>query len=278
VGELVHRILRRFYDGFARGAGEAWRARAAERLLAIAREAIARAPRTDAFGRAAAARLVSGLDDREAPRGPLAVFLDAETEAEDGLAPLALERSLTLDVGDARVAGIVDRVDAGEVGGEAALVVYDYKTGARPPVVRGVIEGRSFQLPFYLLAARAIAPDARPLGAAFFALGDATHREPRRWFAPGDAPGVRILGQRLLRDRAAFEAAIARAPDAIAAAIDGMRAGRFHPGSGSPQQKGCRHCDYSRVCRVDHARMEALAARPGAPMFRPLPLVEEAVP
>lgn len=278
-GELIHRILSRFYDGFARGPGEAWLARAVPRMRAIAEEELGRVAREDAFVRARRARLLAGLEGpgREAApvRGPLRAFLEREAAGGARFGVEVREQRVALEVDGALVEGVVDRVDVGEDG----FVIYDYKTGKRPPSVRAVLEGRSFQLPFYALAtARALGDGAHPLGAAYYqvpASGDPATSQ--RWFAAADAFGARApLGTRPrgsggVLDR--FGEALARAPASIGAALASIRAGIFHPGWLPPEEKGCRHCDAARICRADHARLAAAAAREAPSLFRPLPLL-----
>ncbi|HVY60055.1 MAG TPA: PD-(D/E)XK nuclease family protein, partial [Planctomycetota bacterium] len=297
VGERVHRILRRFYEGFERGAGEGWLALASERLLAIAREEM-NTGRQDLFWRARARDLMAGLASgtrAEDRRGALRRFVEREAEA-DGRRPHRFEAEfqVSLDLAIADVPGArrfvangrIDRVDVEEeqpprVGGAADLrrgeaepgpgfVVYDYKTGKRVPDVREALEGRSFQLPLYLLGARALAGEGRrPIGAAYYPVGDPHHMR-LRWLAEKGAVEA-SRGQRgLVPD---LGAALERVPPAIGTALDGMAAGLFHPGDLSPDRKGCQFCDFRRICRVDDARMKRLFDGGGPGVFRPLPLV-----
>lgn len=273
AGDLVHRVLRRFYEGFERGSGEAWLARARPRILEIAREeTAAAAPAADVFWRTWRERLLAGLDADEARKGPLRIFLDLEAVTGADFRTVALERRLELEVGGAALAGVVDRVDVGPEG----FVVYDYKTGRQAPEIRRVKEGRALQLPFYLVAMARELRDSRPLGAAYYAFFSGK-KEPRLWFAAADAFGEGAPLGPATQQRGVlpdFDAALARAPAALEAAIAAWQGGLFHPGPAPPLEKGCAHCDYARVCRVDHARMEALANRGAARIFKPLPLVE----
>jgi RecB family exonuclease len=234
-------------------------------MLAIAREELAAVDAADAFRRAWRERLVAGLEDGgRGRRGALRLFLEQEAAEACGRRVERLEARVEIEIAGTKVHGALDRVDADLApgpDGRRGFVVLDYKTGRFVPTREKVCEGRALQLPFYALAAaHALGAGFRPVGAAYYPIAlDPRRRPPRPWRLEG----------------AALEAALARAPQAIGAAIAAVRAGIFHPGWLPPGEKGCGYCDYARVCRVDHARMEALAERGAPGIFRPLPLVEE---
>jgi hypothetical protein len=259
-------------------------------MIEIAREelSLGEPRRGDAFWRARARALMEGLEGESRRKGVLRAFLEREAIA-DGRAPVALEAeatlaldlSLDLDRGTGTPArlvcrSIIDRVDREAEG--PGYVVYDYKPGKRRPEMRDVLDGRSFQLPLYLLAARDLTPAGnrhgapRPLGAAYYAVSDPRHLGPL-WFGERSAfPEARNRGG--LVDN--LDAALERVPLAAGAVVSGMARGLFHPGDLPPERKGCGHCDARRVCRADHARARRMTEGEGPGVFRPLPLLVEA--
>ena len=97
-----------------------------------------------------------------------------QTEAEltfgpsDGVKiviPLDDERSVQL-------AGRIDRLDMADIDGQAAAVVFDYKSGGKSVDFAGMLYGLDLQLPIYLLAARG--ENTTPAGAFFLPIASPT--------------------------------------------------------------------------------------------------------
>ncbi|GIW71277.1 MAG: hypothetical protein KatS3mg102_0819 [Planctomycetota bacterium] len=301
-GEVIHAVLRRFYEkdvaapppaSASERERQTWLQRAAERLRAILEEVAGAQPAEDAFRQAELQRLAAGLQPGEAdgPRGPLRAFLEWEARFGAGWQPRWLEQPLALQLplpeptaGAAvlSVHGVADRIDLAQA--DRALFVIDYKTGSSVPSAREMLAGLDLQLPIYLAAAAAtFGPDHVPLAAAYYRLADPNAAEPRRLLADGAAlrPGgplavARTRGHARLKD---LPHALARLQQAVLPHLArAIGAGLFHPGHLPPARKGCAYCEARQVCRVDHARMARVAARPGARVFVPLPLEEGALP
>ncbi|RME71757.1 MAG: PD-(D/E)XK nuclease family protein, partial [Planctomycetota bacterium] len=273
VGELVHRVLERFY-GVERPPqpGEAagvWLERVRPVLRAILAEECARLEASDdPFLRAELARVGRGLGG-EPERGPLAAFLHAEAHRGSGFEVAAREQpfgfELPLPDGDARlrVRGVIDRIDRRPRDG--AFVVYDYKTGRARPRRSDLLEGLDAQLPLYLLAAeRLLGGRGRggPLAAAWYHLGRPWEPEPLvAVLDPERADGPRLGAQRVdRRGLCSLDALVHAVPRALAHLVAALRAGRLHPGALDPERMGCRHCEARRVCRLDARRLEQARA------------------
>jgi len=285
IGERLHWALESFYDGFRRERGRAWLTVAVPRLRSLVEREL-RLPGKDAFWEAKVDRLLQGLSGVErdpGPPGPLRAFLEREAfdEPPGGCSePEVREAAFSLEIRSEgrdgalrpiRVRGQIDRADLSPRGD--ALVVYDYKSGRHPPHLRDTLEGRRFQLPIYLLAARhLLGGAARPLGAAYLPLAVAREVAPR-WLAEPAVAGAKRATGGIVPD---LGEVLARVPRAIGAVLDGVAGGIFHPGDLPPQRKGCDYCEYRRVCRVDHERMAALFRDGAEPFFRPVAIAPDA--
>ncbi|MEW5868856.1 MAG: PD-(D/E)XK nuclease family protein [Chloroflexota bacterium] len=139
-----------------------------------------------------------------------------------GKPPLVLHTEL----GDIRLHGYIDRIDAGADG---RLRVVDYKAGGSPISATDLAEGRRLQLPIYALAAR------EALGLGDISNGFYWHiqrAEASRLKLENYEGGV----------QAAFETAVAH----IARHVTNIRAGRFQP---RPPSGGCpSYCPASNFC------------------------------
>jgi DNA helicase-2/ATP-dependent DNA helicase PcrA len=130
--------------------------------------------------------------------------------------PVAVEREFTLTVGQHRVHGRVDRVDAHPAGGHQ---IVDYKTG-KPPASGSRGDEDDLVLRLYLLGARE-AWGIEPRGATLVHVLD------------GAARGVHPDA-----------GADAVAAEAVRDAAEGISAGRFEP----RPSWACRTCDFALLC------------------------------
>jgi RecB family exonuclease len=128
---------------------------------------------------------------------------------------------LTLELGDGRtlrVSGKIDRIDRKADG---TLVLRDYKTGRAPKDDGGLFRGgKQLQIPFYILAAARLFPDA-PVSEAFLDFVD----------------GGRRVG---------FEPAVAGSEDfrsLLGSLADALAQGLF-----VQEPSACEFCDYTGVC------------------------------
>jgi RecB family exonuclease len=132
-----------------------------------------------------------------------------------------LAEPLTLELGDGRtlrVSGKIDRIDRKADG---TLVLRDYKTGRAPKDDGGLFRGgKQLQIPFYILAAARLFPDA-PVSEAFLDFVD----------------GGRRVG---------FEPAVAGSEDfrsLLGSLADALAQGLF-----VQEPSACEFCDYTGVC------------------------------
>ncbi len=244
---------------------------------------------------------LTGDSDNVGQQGLLAAFIDLESRNEDKVTPAYLEahfgiRSLRsggdhssdefgyrlsadpcelhghTDKGrpaTIRFQGKIDRIDLEDVStanSRPKAVLYDYKTG-KLPANSAVMEGRSFQLPLYVLAAREYLGDSAELVAGgYYALQNRNALE-KKVFLGGTEHGSQkyfnnsrhkpsMLGSytdvlKLLRYYA----------DLAVQSAEKIRKGRFHPTFLKENDAGCHYCDYRRICRLDPRRMKRLRAK-----------------
>jgi RecB family exonuclease len=196
---------------------------------------------------------LSGLVDAS-PAGTLKVWLEQEIESELGLEPEAVESSLDpLLLGGVSLKGTLDRLDRVRLeDGELALVVTDYKTGYAPSIHQ-VTRGLALQSVAYAEFAVQAYGDL-PVASVYYVLRRPDELARRSWC--GD-PRVleRLLDPRQRRFALALDrAGRRRLMDHAADGVRRMIEGRFHPTLAEPEDAGCEHCDYRRICRLDVAR------------------------
>jgi hypothetical protein len=195
---------------------------------------------------------------------------------EDGVTTSLKSDSVEL-IDDFRVSGRVDRVDTvvdTDDGDDEQFVAIDYKTGYSPSISE-VIGGVSFQLPLYLrMISDALGDDSEPIGATYYdidipskariknsplASEDYTsHFNSKNMALPhtGNAPfethsddgnGAEDSFMQFIHDTTDNRL------KQISAAIDD---GVFHPTILDESTAGCKHCDFSHVCGIQHHRRE----------------------
>ena len=179
-GSIVHEVLERLYrdppgeDAIPRpGDLERWRDRAAELL---AEEAEGHGLRLDRpLAGIALARMRAQIDR----------LLERESRSETELRPALLEASFadeegcgrgSLDLGDLRIHGQIDRVDTTPDGRFG--LVYDYKTGSKVWAGKKLGEEGKLQLQLYGRALRDLW-EIEPLGGLYYQLGGSGNPKPR---------------------------------------------------------------------------------------------------
>jgi RecB family exonuclease len=119
---------------------------------------------------------LGALEDRVAwawlVRDRVRRLLEFDADSNSALVPVAWERGLRREMGDAALGGYllkgrVDRMDE-EPTGDGCLII-DYKSGAVPGGPTLAEQGR-LQLPLYLLALREAEPGRRFVGAVYYSL------------------------------------------------------------------------------------------------------------
>ena len=143
-----------------------------------------------------------------------------------------------------RLTGVIDRVDSTERG----YFVLDYKTGETSPLKK-LQGGWGFQLPLYLLAAKSLL-DREILGAAFYIVSLPLRLElkPLATFAERDSHETSL--DQLTQEYRQKAVAVAQQ----------LYQGHFPLTILGERAAGCRSCAYSRMCRVDRAKMERARA------------------
>jgi ATP-dependent helicase/DNAse subunit B len=140
---------------------------------------------------------------------------------------------LDTESGEVRLAGRIDRVD--RRGAKFRLV--DYKSS--PVHVKNVKAGKVFQLALYALAAEAIVlPGEQCEDALYLPVGHDKN------------PAVALSRT---NPKARWDDRIELARRAVADAVAGIRAGRFHPTLAS---RPCARCSDQKVCRFERARIQ----------------------
>jgi ATP-dependent helicase/nuclease subunit B len=139
-----------------------------------------------------------------------------------------------VDLGAFRLKGRVDRIDSGPEG----LMIIDYKGSSATPVAKFADEGK-VQLQLYAVAAsrRLERPVA---GGLYRSLSVA---KDRGFIDAGySGPGI-VRTDRI--ERGAIDDLLARAVEAAAGAVEGMRAGGIAP---TPDERRCSYCIASGFC------------------------------
>ncbi len=166
-----------------------------------------------------------------------------------------------------RFQGKIDRIDledeavseAGETGRKAIL--YDYKSG-RTPTSNALKEGRSFQLPLYLLAARKFLGDvAEIIAGGYYVVGNAEELAKKNYLGRKEHSAQKYFkGHKasLLDSSAELQTVLQHYANLAVQAGEDIQNGRFHPTFLKAREAGCAYCDYRRICRLDPQRMKQI--------------------
>jgi RecB family exonuclease len=240
-GRFMHDVLQKFFEAWDRtGIGPITadtldRARevaatVAEPLLAALGDADAALERARLFGTAISSGLIDIVLAQEVERPAEAVVERWLEHRFDGGFPIGPDGAV---VG---LNGVADRVDL--LPGRRLRII-DYKSGRAPEVKRAL------QVPVYAMCAQAslLARDRQPWTvheAAYVALGD-----PKRTLvAVVDADAADVERDETLAD--------ARAR--LHEVLDGIARGEFP--ARPHEERWCRHCAYSSICRKDYVEDE----------------------
>lgn len=149
----------------------------------------------------------------------------------EGAAPLIIP----CDSGEARVCGIVDRIDQRDNG---EWVVVDYKTRRTPIPVKDAVDGRNLQLPIYAMAATRVINKQASLASAYY-LHIHSRKRGSQLSNEGDAA-------------ASLETLIRHAEARIRHYVEQIRGGSFpvQPNGNSV----CQACEYEVMCRIQSLR------------------------
>ncbi len=159
-----------------------------------------------------------------------------------------------------RLAGRIDRIDQGEVRGQAIFNVLDYKTGGGTRFSLDACQrGTVLQLPLYALAAGELILNDR----------NAVPWQAGYWYISGDGfkPRQALRMYELVEDHLdpseTWESIRGILADTVVGLVKAMRQGQFPVWSDDPDCTG--RCPYSTVCRINQIRSLEKTWRPPAP-------------
>ncbi|MHA1450550.1 MAG: PD-(D/E)XK nuclease family protein, partial [Candidatus Hodarchaeales archaeon] len=142
--------------------------------------------------------------------------------------------------------GIIDRIDVSENGEH--FIVIDYKTGWTRTWT-DINQGRSFQLPLYIVAAQ-LKLKQRGVAGLYYALKDPTRVAKELTIADVAFKGVYFKKKRYPWKN--FQKGLESVVEAALNVIEAMRNGVFTPNADITNCS--RYCDYGRICRHEPAR------------------------
>ena len=279
-GNLVHRILYRFYAAHGEAAERA--ENLAENIAELRQQGreIAEEMRLTGFFWERELERLLGADDGER-EGVLPRFLRLQAAAANPAMPTHFELSFgsypgmgerdqqstttSYAIGDpesgaeVRLSGKIDRIDRTADG---RFVVFDYKTG-RMPSVADMDTGLNLQLPLYLLAAESLFEDIglrEGAGAAYLMLRDLEDCGRKGLFADATHRNAAYVasGRYGMYDHEEYRQRLDAVRGFVLSYARSMRRGVFRVTTHDPA-KICPHCPYQQSCRLDPQRMRALS-------------------
>ena len=280
-GNLVHRILYRFYAAHGEAAERAENlATNIADLRHIGRETADEMGLVGFFWDRELERLLGSDDDGER-EGVLPRFLRLQAAAANPAMPTHFELSFGSYPGmgerdrqsttthyaisdsesgdEVRISGKIDRIDRTADG---RFIVFDYKTG-RMPAVADIDTGLNLQLPLYLLATESLFEGIglhEGAGAAYLMLRDLEDCGRSGLFADATHRNTAYVasGRYGIYDHEAYRQRLDAVRGFVLSYTRAMRRGIFHVTTHDPA-KICPHCPYQQSCRLDPQRMRALS-------------------
>ena len=277
-GNLVHRILYRFYTAHGEAAErtENLATNIAE-LRHLGRETADEMGLVGFFWDRELEHLLGSGDEGER-EGVLPRFLRLQAAAANPAVPTHFELSFGsypgmgerdrqsttthYAIGDpesgyeVRISGKIDRIDRTDDG---SFVVFDYKTG-RMPSVADIDTGLNLQLPLYVLAVESLFEGLREgAGAAYLMLRDLEDCGRSGLFADATHRNTAYVasGRQGMYDHEAYRQRLDAVRGFVLSYTRAMRRGIFRVTTHDPD-KICPHCPYQQSCRLDPQRMQAL--------------------
>lgn len=282
-GDLLHRIVYRFYAEGEAPVTPANVDEACARIRAIAEEEMQEGFPSGGFFYEVEKRRIAqdGVDGRPCL---LSRFVEQEALEEDRARPRWFELSFggyrNMGATDAhsspepyRIQGTVDgipmevavtgKIDRMDVAEDGRLVVLDYKTGRLHVRGEDILTGLSLQLPIYLLAAEEILRDrigpAEAVAGGYYHLRSIREVGKTAFFGDVEAQGEvfgKKKGSTLLpgkRSPLSFREALDQSKGFVLHYVRNIREGRFHP-STLDGERACTYCEYEGICRMDPGR------------------------
>ncbi len=165
--------------------------------------------------------------------------------------PLSTDRALELPgaEGVIRIAGRIDRIDAGTVAGRTVFNVLDYKTGASTRYTRDALTtGTALQLPLYAMAAQELLladEQAVPWRAGYWFL-------QKDGFKPAQTLEMYACQGGRLEPLPEWDELRRRVVGLVAEIVEEIRGARFRVASADEQCT--RFCPFRTACRIGHVR------------------------
>lgn len=277
-GNLVHRILHRFYTTHGEAAERAENlATNIADLRHQGRQIADEMGLTGFFWERELEHLL-GSDDEER-EGVLPRFLRLQAAAANPAVPTHFELSFGSYPGmgerdqqstttpyaiddpetgaEVRLSGKIDRIDRTADG---RFVVFDYKTG-RMPSAADIDTGLNLQLPLYLLAAESLFEELelrQGAGAAYLMLRDLEDCGRSGLFADATHRNTAYVasGRYGIYDHEAYRQRLDAVRGFVLSYTRAMRRGIFRVTTHDPA-KICPHCPYQQSCRLDPLRLSS---------------------
>ncbi len=158
-----------------------------------------------------------------------------------------------------RLAGRIDRIDVGEIGGRVIFNILDYKTGKGTRFsLEACQRGTVLQLPVYALAAAELIlkdRQALPWQAGYWYISEGGFK-PKQALRMNEREAGRICPTET------WEAVRGKLAETIVGLINAMRRGQFPVWSDDSKCTGL--CPYKTICRINHIRSLEKTWRPPA--------------
>ena len=278
-GNLVHRILYRFYTAHGEAAERRENLPTNVADLRGRGRQIAEEMRLTGFFWERELERLLGTDDGER-EGILPRFLRLQADAPDPAVPTHFELSFgsypgmgdgdrqstktPYAIGDpetgdeVRLSGKIDRIDRTADG---RFMVFDYKTGRMPAVDDLKKEtGLTLQLPLYVLAAESLFGELglrQGAGAAYLMLRDLDDCGRKGLFADDAHRNAAYVARSRQYEHEEYRQRLDTVRGFVLSYARAMRRGEFRVTAHDPA-KICPHCPYQQSCRLDPQRVRDL--------------------
>jgi ATP-dependent helicase/DNAse subunit B len=173
-----------------------------------------------------------------------------------------------MNVGGVDLAGKIDRVEIGD----GIFTIGDYKTGTRMPKIRAIREGRSLQLPIYLvvvqkLLKKLILEDFQAVGGIYYILrengkaelgiGDRqyngiafkAHSNNHQLLPKNSNPKLHQVSPDFDYEEETIQSVIDRSVMYVSDYVSSISNGQFPLTPHDPKDV-CAYCDFKRICRI----------------------------
>jgi ATP-dependent helicase/nuclease subunit B len=186
-------------------------------------------------------------------RNGLKKFIETERQfGATGFAPVKTEQQFTLQdeeliIGEnpaiqVVLKGKVDRIDQDANGGRFLVIDYKRSGGTIMDIVKGVQNGRQFQIPLYLLMVAADSPSVKIGGAFYYSFNDG--KRTRGFLVESE------FGRTPSLSHAELDNLLAEARQRVAATLEQIYHGNFSLALRNDNHCRVGRCEFSDICRV----------------------------